>query len=251
MNLLIIQARMGSKRLPGKVMRQINDMPILKILIERISKTICVNELIVATTLKNEDNEINSFCLENKIDIYRGSDWDVLDRFYKAAIYFKNKPKNIIRVCSDNPLLHSEIIDNVYNNYIKSGKDYFSNSNNEPFFLEDGFDVEIFSFKALESAWKNSILASEREHVCPYIKKNFKCGWKKVNKDYNFKLSVDSIDDFKLVELIFDELSHIENFTIDDVVKLLVEKPHFLEINKNSRINSGYLESLKNDKEIG
>ena len=251
MNLLIIQARMGSKRLPGKVMKKINHSPLLQVLTNRISGSSYINNTIIATTKKKEDDVIHSLCLENKIDIYRGSDWDVLDRFYRAAISFNKKPKNIIRVCSDNPLLSSKVIDEVFKNYIKSGKDYFSNSNQEPDYLEDGFDVEVFSFKVLELAWKNAKLISEREHVCPYIKKNFSCGWKKTNINYNYKLSVDTQEDFNLVSKIFDELAHIEDFSIEDVVQLITNKPYLLNINKESKINSGYLRSLKNDKKIG
>ena len=251
MNLLIIQARMGSSRFPGKVMKKINNLPLLKILINRISGSSCVNKIIIATTLKNEDDVIHSFCHENNIDVFRGSDWDVLDRFYTAAISMDRKPKNIIRICSDNPLLHYTVIDEVFNNYIKSGYDYFSNSNHEPDYLEDGFDVEVFSFIALEAAWKNAKLLSEREHVCPYIKKNFLCGWKKVSKNYNYKLSVDTENDYNLVTQIFNELNQHIDFSIEEVVQLLNEKPYLLDINKESRINSGYLKSLKNDKEIG
>jgi spore coat polysaccharide biosynthesis protein SpsF len=251
MNLLIIQARMGSSRFPGKVMKKINNLPLLKVLVNRISGSSYVNKIIIATTFKNEDDVIHSFCDENNIDVFRGSDWDVLGRFYSAAISMDSKPKNIIRICSDNPLLHSKVIDEVFNNYIKSGYDYFSNSNNEPDYLEDGFDVEVFSFRALETAWKNAKLLSEREHVCPYIKKNFLCGWKKVNQNYNYKLSVDTENDYNLVTQIFNELNHHKDFSLEEVVQLLKEKPYLLDINKESRINSGYLKSLRNDKEIG
>ena len=251
MNLLIIQARMGSSRLPGKVMKEISNTPLLQILINRISKSKYVDEIIVATTHKREDDLIADYCEKKIISHFRGSDWDVLDRFYQTATSQKIKPKNIIRICADNPLLSYYVIDEVFNNYIKSGKDYFSNSNQEPDYLEDGFDVEVFSFKALEYAWKNAKLVSEREHVSPFIKKNFECGWKKVSESYNYKLSVDTENDFLLVNQIFKEMKNSKNFCINEVVDLLIEKPHLLDINKESRINSGYLKSLKNDKDIG
>lgn len=251
MNLLIIQARMGSSRLPGKVMKEISNIPLLQMLMNRISKSKYVDEIVVATTHKSEDDLIADYCEKKIISHYRGSDWDVLDRFYQTAISQERKPNNIIRICADNPLLSYDVIDEVFNNYIKSEKDYFSNSNQEPDYLEDGFDVEVFSFKVLELAWKNAKLISEREHVCPYIKKNFSCGWKKTNINYNYKLSVDTQDDFNLVSKIFDELGHIEDFSIEEVVQLITKKPYLLNINKESRINSGYLRSLKNDKKIG
>ena len=251
MNLLIIQARMGSSRLPGKVMKRINDTPLLQILYDRILNSSFTDKIIIATTTNREDDIIRDFCNDNNIDLYRGSDWDVLDRFYQTAISQKIKPKNIIRICADNPLLSYKLIDFVIENYIKSGKDYFSNSNHEPNFLEDGFDVEVFTFEALAFAWKNAKLLSEREHVSPFIKKNFSCGWKKVHESYNYKLSVDTENDFLLVKQIFKELENSKYFSINEVVDLLIKKPHLLNINKESKINSGYLKSLKDDQKIG
>ena len=251
MNLLIIQARMGSSRLPGKVMKRINDTPLLQILYDRILNSSFTDKIIIATTTNKEDDIIRDFCDDNNIDFYRGSDWDVLDRFYQTAISQKIKPKNIIRICADNPLLSYKLIDFVIENYIKSGKDYFSNSNHEPNYLEDGFDVEVFTFEALAFAWKNAKLLSEREHVSPFIKKNFVCGWKKVHESYNYKLSVDTENDFLLVKQIFKELENSKYFSINEVVDLLIKKPHLLDINKESKINSGYLKSLKDDQKIG
>ncbi len=251
MNLLIIQARMGSSRLPGKVMKRINGTPLLQILYNRILRSSFTDKIVIAITNNKEDDIIRDFCDDNNINFYRGSEWDVLDRFYQTAILQERKPNNIIRICADNPLLSYKLIDEVFNNYINSGKDYFSNSNQEPDYLEDGFDVEIFTFEALAFAWKNAKLVSEREHVSPFIKKNFKCGWKKVSESYNYKLSVDTENDFLLVNQIFKEMKNSKNFCINEVVDLLIEKPHLLDINKESRINSGYLKSLKNDKEIG
>tara|TARA_B100002019_G_C21048674_1_gene488085 strand:- start:46 stop:765 length:720 start_codon:yes stop_codon:yes gene_type:complete len=238
---------MGSSRLPGKVMKKINNIPLLHVLIKRISGSILVDNFMVATSLNSEDDIITEFCKENKINFFRGSESDVLDRFYKAAISLNEIPTNIIRICSDNPLLSYKVVDFVINEFNLSGKDYFSNSNNEPDYLEDGFDVEVFTFKALESAWQNAKLSSEREHVCPYIKKNFSCGWKKASKSYNYKLSVDNQNDFDLVTRIFFELSHLKDFSIEEVVQILNEKSYLLEINKESKINSGYLKSLKSD----
>lgn len=251
MNLLIVQARMGSSRLPGKVMKKINNIPLLHVLIKRISGSILVDNFIVATSLNSKDDIIDDFCKENNINVFRGSEVDVLDRFYKAAISINKIPKNIIRICSDNPLLSYKVIDFVINEFNISGKDYFSNSNQDPNYLEDGFDVEVFTFKALESAWQNAKLFSEREHVCPFIKKNFSCGWKKASKNYNYKLSVDNQNDFDLVSRIFFELSHLKDFSIEEVVHLLNEKSYLLDINKESTINSGYLKSLKIDQKIG
>ncbi len=250
MNLLIIQARMGSTRLPGKVLMDINGKSILENLIERVSSSKTIDKIIVATTTNTEDDVLEIFCKERNINYYRGSDWDVLDRFYEAALLFK--PDNVIRITSDCPLHSHKVIDFVVNAYLESGSDYFSNSNNEPEFIEDGFDTEVFSFKALEIAWKEAKMLSEREHVTPYIKKNIalKHGWKQYNKEYKYKLSVDSADDFKTVARIFEELKSVKDFGMEEVIALLKEKPEIAELNKNSIANSGYHKSIKNDKPI-
>ena len=241
---------MGSTRFPGKVLAKIYDIPILKILFERVYNSKYADEIVIATTENNEDDCIKAFCDDNGMKVFRGSDWDVLDRFYTACLTISPKPKNIIRVCSDNPLLSHYEVDCVFEAFLNSGVVYFSNSNQEPDFLEDGFDVEVFTFNSLKSAWENAKLLSEREHVCPYIKSNFESAWKKVDGDYRYKLSVDTLDDFLIVKEIFKEFTNYTNFNIHDVVRLLEEKPQLLKINQNSKINSGYLKSLKDDRII-
>lgn len=241
---------MGSMRLPGKVLMNITDKSILENLIERVSSSKIVDRIVVATTTNTEDDAIEDFCKENKLNYFRGSDWDVLDRFYNVAK--KYEPENIIRITSDCPLHSHKVVDFVINEYISFGCDYFSNSNNEPDYLEDGFDTEVFSFTALETAWKEAKLLSEREHVTPYIKncRKFICGWKQYNKDYHYKLSVDSPEDFKAVSKIFEELKDKKGFGMEDIMNLLEQNPEIIAINKDSIANSGYKKSLKEDKPI-
>lgn len=250
MNLLLIQARMGSTRLPGKVLKQIKGYALLELQQLRIKSTKLVDKIIIATTTLPEDDVIETFCKDKNILCSRGSDWDVLDRYYKAAL--PHQAKNVIRLTSDCPLHHHSVIDFVIHEFLNSKKDYFSNSNNEPDFLEDGFDVEVFSFNALETAWKEAKLMSEREHVTPYIKNSgkFSCAWKKYNQAYNYKLSVDSENDFKAVETIFNSFDNISDFGMNEVIKLLKLKPKILKLNEDSIINSGYTKSVQNDKEI-
>jgi len=251
MNLLIIQARMGSTRLPGKVLMKINHQTILENLVERVSLSKFVDEIIVATTTNQEDNAIELLCKSKNWNCFRGSDWDVLSRFYLAAKQFENV-KNIIRITSDCPLHSHKVVDFVIAEFTKSGKDYFSNSNNEPDFLEDGFDTEIFTFTSLEKAFNEATKLSEREHVTPFIKFSgkFTCGWKKSNENYIYKMSVDSPDDFEAVKTIFEELKSVPDFGIDEVTNLLQKKPYILDKNKNSVANSGYIKSIENDKEL-
>lgn len=246
----IIQARMGSTRLPGKVLMPMNGKTILDHLIDRISPAKNLDDIIIATTTDIEDDAIEVWCMNKGVGCYRGSDWDVLDRFYQAAIAQKEQPDTIVRICCDNPLHSHKVVDFVIAEYEASGMDYFSNSNEEPDYLEDGFDVEVFSFSSLEDAWNNAELLSEREHVCPYIKKNNKCAWKKAHPEYNYKLSVDNENDFRAVEGIFKALEDQPDFGINEVVNLLKKHPELLEANKESIINSGYKKSLASDRKI-
>ncbi len=250
MKLIIIQARMGSTRLPGKVLKTIKGHSLLEIQQMRLAGSTMVDQIIIATTTNPEDDAIAQFCEQNQIAYYRGSDWDVLDRYYQAAMTYQ--PTTVIRLTADCPLHHFKVVDFVVEQYLQSGKDYFSNSNNEPDYLEDGFDVEVFSFQALKTAWEEAKMLSEREHVTPFIKNSgkFSCEWKKYNPEYQYKLSVDSPDDFKMVEAIFESFPAITGFDLNDVVDLLKRKPEILAINKESKINSGYFKSLENDKKI-
>lgn len=247
----LIQARMGSTRLPGKVLKKINHQSILENLIERVKPSKLVNKFVVVTSTNPEDDAIEQLCREKGYEVSRGSDWDVLDRFYQAAVKYNNVD-TVVRLTSDCPLHSHKVVDFVIHEFLKSGKDYFSNSNNEPEFLEDGFDVEVFSFKALETAWREAKKLSEREHVTPYIKFSgkFSCGWKKSCPDYTYKMSVDSPQDFDAVSLIFQKLQHVPDFGIEDVVALLKQHPEILEKNKDSVANSGYQKTIANDKII-
>lgn len=253
MNICIIQARMGSTRLPGKVLRTVFDKPILQHLVDRLKPSNTIDKLIVATTTNSEDDAIEEFCKQRGIAYFRGSDWDVLSRFAGAANSVGAKEGDaIIRICCDNPIHSWKVVDFVVAQFHRYKVDYFSNSNQEPSYLEDGFDVEVVSYSALANAAINAKLMSEREHVMPFIKnsKQFKLGWRKANDLYNFKLSVDTENDLRLAEQIFIELKNTPDFSIDDVVDLLGRKPELLEINSESEINSGYKKSIREDRMV-
>lgn len=253
MHIAIIQARMGSTRLPNKVLRPVFRKPILEQLLNRIKPSQSIHHVVIATTSNVEDEAIQEFCKSRQIACFRGSDWDVLDRFYQTAIQIGVKSGDtIIRICADNPLHSHKVIEMALQQYDNLGLEYFSNSNEAPDFLEDGFDTEVFSFDALEFAANNATLLSEREHVTPFIKNcgKFKVGWRKCDSRYNFKLSVDTANDLQLAEKIFQELSHIPDFGIHEVTELLLSRPELLQINQESTINSGYFKSLREDRKV-
>ena len=166
--ILITQARSGSTRLPGKILIKINGESLLDIHLKRLSKCNNVSKIIVATTDKPEDKVIYDYAIDRGFNSFRGSESDVLDRFYQAVR--NEKPDWIVRVTSDCPLIDPFLVDKLINFAHNNNRDYCSNTLIENY--PDGQDIEIFKFSALELAWKNANLPSEREHVTPYIRNN-------------------------------------------------------------------------------
>jgi spore coat polysaccharide biosynthesis protein SpsF len=244
---------MGSTRLPGKVLRPVFGKPILQHVIDRLAPSQKIQSVVVATTTNTEDDAIEQFCKQQEITCYRGSDWDVLERFAKAAEKCgAQHGDSVIRICCDNPIHSWKVVDFVVTQFQRYKVDYFSNSNQEPNYLEDGVDVEVVSYDALMLAASNASLLSEREHVMPFVKnsKRFKLGWRKANDAYHYKLSVDTENDLRLAEQIFQELYDNPDFGIDEVVELMNQKPELLLINQESEINSGYKKSIREDRTV-
>lgn len=247
----IIQARSGSARLPDKVLLKVMGKTILEYVLERIGKAKNIEGIIVATTQKEEDARIVDLVESLGVKTYRGPDEDVLDRYYQAARSFRIK--HIIRITADCPLIDPWIIDNVIEMYFKSKADYCSNTLKETF--PDGEDVEVLNFNALYSAWKNTRLLSEREHVTPYIKKNSDM-FKLVNFENNIDLSnkrwtLDTKEDFEFIKAILEGLYPVKPyFKSKDILEFLKNNPHLEEINKGIMRNEGYSKSLNEDKEL-
>lgn len=246
MRLLIIQARMGSTRLPGKVLKPIvEDIPSLYFQYERLSPTKKADKILVATSQLLQDDSIEALCTQWKIPVFRGDAQNVLQRFYEAASLYQ--PHTIIRITADCPLHHYKVVDWCVEQYETLQVDYFSNSNQPPV-LEDGWDTEVFSFKALETAYRKAQKNYETEHVTPYIKQSgsFKCAFKKYLSDnpYTYKLSLDNENDYKLIQKIAQHFYPNLLFEVNEVVELLKQHPEWLEINKSSLINEGYLKSI-------
>lgn len=249
-NLLIIQARMGSSRLPDKVLKRICGKPMLQHILERILQSREVEHVIVATTMKDEDRQIEELCREVGIDCFRGSENDVLDRYYQAAKQYR--PRNVIRITADCPLIDPELIDIIIKIHIEGNYDYTSNTLVETF--PDGLDTEVFKFSALKEAWDKAELASEREHVTPYIK--YKGTFKRFSVESDTDLSgqrwtVDTAADFQMIEKIYGAL-YIEKgvFLMKDVLEYLEENPWIETINAGIMRNEGYIKSLKNDYNV-
>lgn len=249
--LAITQARYGSSRLRGKVLKQVNGKTLLQIHIERILKSKLINDLIVATTIEPEAKEIIELAESLGIKSYRGSLNDVLDRYYQAAK--DEAPDYVVRLTSDCPLIDPTIIDEVIQKCVSTKSDYCSNTLILTF--PDGMDVEVFTFAALEKAWIGGTLKSEREHVTPYIYNNSTVKGGKVftaanvsnNVDYsNFRLTVDEEPDFQLIKNLIEHLGDDKDWM--SYVKYLQNNPSIFEINTSIKRNQGYMKTIKEDK---
>ena len=252
----IIQARMGSSRLPGKIMKKINgDTPMLKFQLDQLEFSKNVDQIIIATTTLEPDNLIVDFCKKNNLECFRGESKDVLDRYYKCAKKF-NFPI-IVRITSDNPLIDPNIIDYVITRFLNSGSDYIS-TDFEKYPL--GFAVEVFTFQAIERAWREAKLPSEHEHVTPYFYNNpDKFEIETVSevigtllseeKDLShIRCTVDTEYDFKLIEKIISKIE-TRPIHLEHVLDLFSKDTNLLEINKHVK-HDGYARSLKEDQEF-
>ena len=245
----IIQARISSTRLPGKVLKKVEGKTVLEHVIDRAKAVKNINDVVVATTVKKEDLEIVKLCANLGISVFCGSEDDVLDRYYQVARLFKSN--HIVRITSDCPLIDPLIIDKVIGLYFKKEADYATNTMPETY--PDGLDTEVFSFKTLKIAWENAKFTSEREHVTPYIRKNpniFKLVNLKCNSDLkNKRWTIDEPKDFEFIKIIYKNLYHKNAlFGMKAILNFLKKYPEIEEINKNIIRNEGYLKSLKKDK---
>lgn len=252
----IIQARMGSKRLPGKVMINIQGKPVLQLVVERVTQSNLINKVIIATSIESMNDNIRNFCVENNILVYSGSEDNVLDRFYQAAkINMVKQDDIIVRITADCPLIDPEIIDKVIEEFQNKNADYAANVINPTF--PDGLDCEALRFSTLIKVWENALLTSEREHVTLYIRNHPEL-FNIVSIENNMDLSklrwtLDEKEDLDLISSIYKNLYSINPFfRLKDILNLLEEKPELNHINSKYVRNEGLLKSLEIDtKNLG
>lgn len=228
----IIQARMGSTRLPGKVMKDLCGKTVLAHDIERVRQSKYIDEIVIATTKFKEDDIILKEVSKNGAKVYRGSENDVLSRYYEAAK--ENKADVIVRITSDCPLIDPFIVDEVLN----SNYDLVTNAGVYPEnrTYPRGLDVEVFSFDILKKSFQEAIEMYQREHVTPFIYENSKnIYYYKNNIDYSkYRWTLDTEEDYKLIEIIYKNLyKGKHDFYVEDISKLFDDMPELFEINKN------------------
>jgi len=247
----IIQARMGSARLPGKVLADICGQPLIKRLIDRVSATPGVDCVVVATTTEVSDDVLTSWCVKNTIPVYRGSVDDVLDRFWQCAKLYK--AEFIVRITADDPLKDPEIIKQALDLCASTPDVDYASNTLQPTYPE-GLDIEIVRYRALERAAIEASLPSEREHVMPYI-------WNHPDRFVlrslacnlhlsHWRWTVDKPADLEMVRRIFTQFSDQPLVSYRAVIEWLDENPEVLAINSGTIRHEGYYKSLAKDQEL-
>ena len=248
--LAITQARVGSTRLPEKVLKTIGDKTLLEIHLSRILQSKLISKLKVATTTESDVNKIIAIVDKLGVESFQGAIENVLERFYLTAL--SENPDYVVRLTSDCPLIDPTEIDKVIEECINGDYDYVSNVL-EPT-LPDGMDVEIFKFSVLEQAHQEAFLKSDREHVTPYIWRNstvkggniFKSLSVKYLEDFSrFRLTVDTSDDFNLIEKLIIELGDDKSW--QDYVRYLEQNSELININSKYERNEGLKKSIAQD----
>jgi spore coat polysaccharide biosynthesis protein SpsF len=244
-----LQARTSSKRLPGKILRPILGVPMILRQIERVQSSKAISKCVVLTSNEPSDDALVNLLKEHKVEYFRGSLDDVLDRFYQASLKFSSD--QIVRLTGDCPLCDPATLDATIALHLSGNYDYTSN-NNPPSF-PDGLDCEVFSTYQLKRAWHEAKLPSEREHVTPYFYKHpelFKTGHLVSAVDLSaHRWTVDQAEDFTLVTQIFEALyPKNPHFNKDDVLSWLKHNPNAATVNAGFEYNEGYKNSLQKDR---
>lgn len=238
----IIQARTGSTRLNNKIFLDLKGKSLLWHIINRIKNSKNIEDIIIATTVNKNDDEIMKFAMQNNMKYFRGSEENVLDRFYQTAKKYKIDDI-IIRITADDPFKDPRVIDKAVCIFLRENYDYVSNTIKPTY--PEGIDIEVFSFSALEKAWEEADGKSDKEHVTSYI-------WKNPNKfkTYNFEYkedlsylrwTIDYEEDYLFVKEIYENL-YMEGkiFYMEDILTLLNKEPKLNKINQNVIRREGY-----------
>ena len=234
----LVQARMGSTRLPNKVMKLIGGIPMIELLLERLSKSNELDQIVVATSVDKRNQPLVSHIRKLGYACEQGSENDVLDRYVEAA-----KAHNadvVVRITGDCPLVDPELVDECIRGFKAAGVDYYSNAN--PPSYPDGLDVEVFSYKALEKAAKEAQEPFEREHVTPYLRKSafFSIASMEHLEDLSLlRWTVDDPVDFVVIESVFRHFHPSRDFKWKEVLDLQRQQPEIFSINKNTIRNEG------------
>jgi spore coat polysaccharide biosynthesis protein SpsF len=233
----IIQARMGSSRLPGKVLKDIEGEPMLVREVTRVRRAGTLDEVVVATTTEGEDDPVAELCRRRGYSFYRGSLFDVLDRYYRAAQQFSARV--VVRLTADCPLIDPAAIDQTANAFFAAGVDFAANRLPEGRTVPIGFDTEVCTFAALERAWREARQPYEREHVMPYLYNTpgrFRTLLVKSEPDHgSLRWTVDTAEDLELVRAVYARFPGRDDFTYQEMLDLFTREPDLAQINAGVR----------------
>ena len=246
----IIQARMGSTRLPGKVLMPLAGREVLAHVVQRARACEAIDDVVVATSTDASDDVLEKWCQENRIKVFRGSLTDVLDRYYQCAQWASADA--VVRITADCPALDPSVVDEVVREFLKDQYDLFYLGGEFP----DGLDCAVFSLAALGRAWREARLKSEREHVAPYILSHPE--WFKIGQLVKFhglshhRWTLDEPRDLIFLQSIFDRLNRPGEklFLVQDILDLLEKEPALLELNGGIVRNEGLLKSIAADGKV-
>ncbi|RJG49017.1 cytidylyltransferase domain-containing protein [Motilimonas pumila] len=233
MILAIIQARMSSSRLPGKVLKPLHGQPMLGFQLSRVKQSKQVNKWVVATSTESSDQPIVDFCKTHNIEVFRGSLENVLQRFYLCAKEFR--AQHVVRLTGDCPLTDPSIVDQVIELHLKHKADYSSNCH--PATFADGFDVEIMTISALTQAYQKASTAQQKEHVTPYLYQTPGFAIHNVNAPEDtshFRLTVDNMADFDMVSTLINTMQTQGIGSLDyfSIIRFLQQYPELTKINQ-------------------
>ena len=250
MILAVVQARMSSTRLPGKVMKRIVNKPSILLMFERLRMSKMIDKIILATSVHPDNDQLAAFVKDLGMDVFRGSESDVLERFYLAAKPYQ--PTYVVRLTGDCPLIDPQLCDQLFKACIDQRFDYAELS---PEYAE-GADCEILTFTALKTAYTKAVLKSEREHVTLYLNNRLDQFKKFIlpNKtdDSRYRFTIDEPEDFEVVSKVFENLYRGEKdpFTYEEIKNFLDAHQDLMKLNKHIIRNEGLAVSLKNDEII-
>lgn len=248
-NLVLIQARMGSSRLPNKVLKDICGKPDLQWVVERVQKSKNVDEVMVVTSIERENLPLIRLCIDLGVRVFIGAEEDVLDRYYQAAKLLK--PENIIRITADCPMFDWRYLDQSLEVF-QSDADYLWMGENA---FPDGLDLEIVRFGVLKKAWEEARLQSEREHVTLYIRNHpeifqiqtFDFPIKGIS---HYRWTLDEARDFEMIDAVYRYFTRIgkDDFVTEDVLEFLKSHPQIEALNSSISRNAGLTKSIANDR---